>query len=265
MKKFILLFFILLSFTTLTAVSNQPSQTLKNSELEETKQLQEEIEKMKIKLSIMEEQSNKINLTYNIDQIYSTANSFYSETINESKEYYKKSMEDVKNYYEISFSTLKDIAFAIIGLGVSAILGIGIFQILDYSKIADKIEKRFHFITKELYQNIGVIHKEIDEKTNNIKKEILERAIEKCLQSDYKSWMKISQEQTIQILYLKKDSYSQEDSFDNPLTFPIAFSNDWISYSIIGDHELKIMEITQTKVKLKGSIKTDCKLIFTGY
>lgn len=293
MKKVILLLFILSSFNILALSSNNLSNSTKSSEqkeknleLEEIEKLKQQIEEMNIKLSIMEKESNKIGLTYNIDQIYSTAKSFYNETLTESKEYYKKSFDDVKLYYENAFNTLKDIAFAIIGLGLTAILGIGIFQILDYSKISDKIDKKTHFITKELYQNFNILKKELLKKVNKIDKkttskiellyenidkkiaklreEILSNTLQKSIKTDNKSWMRISDRQIIQVIELKMD-ISKKYSRDIELLFPVAFSKDWINYSIIGDHDLKVIDINQLSARIEGEIKSDCKLIFTGY
>lgn len=239
MKKVILLLFILSSFNILALSSNNLSNSTKSSEqkeknleLEEIEKLKQQIKEMNIKLSIMEKESNKIGLTYNIDQIYSTADSFYSKTVDESKVYYKT-----------AFDFLEKTLFWFIGTIITVLLGnVGLS-----------------------FWNKYKIDSSTDEKIADLKKEFLPFFKEniECTSNQNFGWIRTTRPKIYQYIILEKSDFNGINNVRK--TFPISFSSDIINHSFIGKHNLKVLELNSTSIVLNGSIEETCKVILSGY
>lgn len=139
MKK--LLLFIIISIVTLSAPNPSNNQNSDKSVVElqiQIKELEQKINKQnKEYLNLKKEVEERIGLTYNIDQIYSTSKSHYEDSIKRVEELYSKSFENY-NITIIAFLT---------GFGIIVTLAVGLLifvKIDDSKKIKELREDLLH-------------------------------------------------------------------------------------------------------------------------
>lgn len=155
MKKILL--FTIISIVTLSApnLSNNQNNDKSVAELQiQIKELEEKINKQnKEYLKLKKEVEERIGLTYNIDQIYSTSKSHYEESIKKVEELYSKSFENY-NSLIIAFLT---------GLGIIVTLCVGLFI---FVKIDDS--KKIKEFREELLRDMKDKKEEIEKSVDRI-------------------------------------------------------------------------------------------------
>ncbi|MGL5803799.1 MAG: hypothetical protein ACRCX7_14690, partial [Cetobacterium sp.] len=154
MKK--LLLFIIISIVTLSAPKPSNNQNINKTIAElqiQIKELEQKINKQNEEyLKLKKEVEERIGLTYNIDQIYST-----------SKSHYELSTEKVEKLYSESFSNYNSMIMAfltVMGIAATLLTGLFIFVKLEDSGKSKELKK-------ELKEKKDEIEKYIDKNFSN--------------------------------------------------------------------------------------------------
>lgn len=249
MKKILL--FIIISIVTLSApeTSNNQNNDKSVAELQiQIKELEQKINKQnKEYLNLKKEVEERIGLTYNIDQIYSTSKSHYEESIKKVEELYSKSFENY-NSLIIAFLT---------GLGI--LVAFAVFVKFDDSKkmreLRDELlcdmkykkEEIEKYMDKIMETSISCMKEIVNAKTSEL--DDLKLKIEEMNKTLDKELIKLDNKIAEKIDVLKLES-EKAIAYINNLSKEIKMSLD-VEKTRISNHENEIKAVTAQIKKIK--------------